>query len=110
MCPNEDRPIPVDLTDLDAVRAGKIQAIKHLRAVTGWGLKETKDIVEAIYEGCSNSTCSSTESALKQQLADMTANRDYYVNLYKDTNNTVSDLQDKNDRLKDMLKAMIDSL
>lgn len=42
--------------DHNEARRGKIGSIKALRMVTDLGLKEAKEIVESIYEGCSESS------------------------------------------------------
>jgi ribosomal protein L7/L12 len=40
------------MPDMEQIATGKIYAIKAIRNVTGWGLKEAKDIVEAIAASC----------------------------------------------------------
>lgn len=49
--------VPPTLTsdDLDFVRQGKIQAIKKLRQISDLGLKDAKDLAEAVQEACNKS-------------------------------------------------------
>lgn len=55
MNPQNTDPIVILVSHLDSVRSGKIQAIKAFRMATNAGLKEAKDICEAIQEGCNKS-------------------------------------------------------
>ena len=44
------------LEKIRSLSGNKIQAIKYIRCVSGMGLKESKDVIDAIWAGASNST------------------------------------------------------
>lgn len=49
---SEGRQVQMDQLCLELTREGRhVEAIKHCRAVTGWGLKEAKDHCDALRDG-----------------------------------------------------------
>lgn len=92
--------------DLNYIRGSKIQSIKVLRQLTGLGLKDTKDLAEAIQEACNNSD--NVNSPVDQRISNLEWDVQFAKGLITNRDETISQQEKTIKHLRALLHSLID--